>query len=68
MAVKRLVGITINIVYSFLIQPMHSICPVHAIFLDLITVIIFGEETIMKFLIIEFPVLILVLLHPSSIF
>jgi len=32
-----------KIVYAFLISPIHATCPTHAILLDLIAVIIFGE-------------------------
>jgi hypothetical protein len=36
-------GFSINILYAFLISPMHCTCPVHHILLDFITKIIFGE-------------------------
>jgi hypothetical protein len=42
-------GFPINILYAFLIYPIHATCPAHLILLDLITVIKFGQRVhIMK--------------------
>jgi hypothetical protein len=37
-------GVTTNILYAFLFSPIRATCPVHLIFLDLIILIILGEE------------------------
>jgi hypothetical protein len=37
-------GFTTQILYAFPLSPMHVTCPVHLILLDLIIVIILGEE------------------------
>jgi len=36
-------GFLTKILYAFLIAPMYATCPTHLIFLDLITLMIFGE-------------------------
>jgi hypothetical protein len=39
-----LCGFPINILYAFLFSPIGATCPVHFILLDLIILIMFGEE------------------------
>jgi hypothetical protein len=38
-------GFPTNILYTFLFSPIRATCPIHLIFLDLIILIILGEET-----------------------